>query len=133
MHCGYPILPFKSHIKFHSEVKSCIASGAICKQLSHFSQQLLLLAQLQQDTKGNIMDIFLYSPLVDLVLVIFNFDIFWFSFFHFLYFQSCNFFFFSLVAFFGICVMFPLVVNSLSIIGYTLGGSQCLESISFKL
>ena len=38
-----------------------IASRARYKQFSRFSEQLGLLTQLQQDTKGNIMDIFLLS------------------------------------------------------------------------
>ena len=55
-------LLFQSHIKFHLEEKHVIASRARYKQLSHFQELLGLLTQLQQDTKGNIMDIFLLLP-----------------------------------------------------------------------
>ena len=57
-------------------------------------------------------------------------------FFFLLHFSGCIFkfsFSFSCDASLGIRVIFPLVISSLSIIGYTVGWSQCLESISLNL
>ena len=51
----------QSHIKFNLEENHVIASRANYKQFSRFQGQLGLLTQLQQDTKGNIMDIFLLA------------------------------------------------------------------------
>ena len=95
----------------------------------------MLLTQLQQDTKGNIMDIILLLPscgwCVNHVL-----SYFYSSFSSFFNFSDYNFqfsFSFSWVASLGIRVILHLVINNLSIIGYTVGWSQCLESISLKL
>ena len=61
---------------------------------------------------------------------------FYSSFSFFFKFSGCNFkfsFSFSWVAPLGIRVILPLVINNFNIIGYTVGWSQCLESISLKL
>ena len=60
-----------------------------------------------------------------LFLSFFLFNFFW------LHFKSS--FSFPYVASLGIKAIFPLVISSLSIIRYTVGWSQCLESISLKL
>ena len=80
------------------------------------------LTQLQQDTKGNIMDIFLLLPCcgwcVNHFFLIFSSFFFCFS--------GCNFKFsysFSWVASLGIRIILPLVINNFNIIGYTVGWS----------
>ena len=81
------------------------------------------------------MDIFCYSSLVVGVVFIF-FLIFILLFLSFSIFMVVilNFLFsFSWVASLGIMVILPLVINSFNIIGYTVGLSQRLESISLKL
>ena len=77
----------------------------------------MLLTQLQQDTKGNIMDIFLLLPscgwCVNHVLSYFS------SYFSFFFnFSGCNFnFSFSWVASLGIRVILLLVINDLVSLG----------------
>ena len=91
--------------------------------------------QLQQDTNGNIMDIFLLLPSCGWCVNHFL-SYFYSSFSFFFNFSGCHFkfsFSFSWVASLGIRVILPLAINNFSIIGYTVGWSQCLESISLKL
>ena len=123
---------FQSHIKFHSEVKSCRARY---KQFSRFEELRGLLTRLQQDTKGNIMDIFLLLPSCGLCVNHFH-SYFYSSLSFFFNFSGCNFkfsFSFSWVASLGNRVILPLVINNFNIIGYTVRWSQCLERISLKL
>ena len=78
------------------------------------------------------MDIFLLLTLLVGVLIIFFLELFLFLFlFHFFWLDFKI--FISCVASLGIKVIFPLIISSLSIIEYTIGWSQCLESISLKL
>ena len=81
------------------------------------------------------MDIFLLLPSCGWCVNSFYF-IFLFSFSFFFSFSRCGFkisFSFSWVASLGIRVMLPLVIHNFNIIGYTVGWSQCLDSISLKL
>ena len=81
------------------------------------------------------MDIFLLLPSCGWCVNSFYF-IFLFSFSLFSSFAGCGFkisFSFSWVASHRIRVILALVINSFNIIGYTVGWSQCLDSISLKL
>ena len=81
------------------------------------------------------MDTFLLLPSCGWGVNSFYF-IFLFSFSMFSKFSGCGFkisFTFSWVASHHIKVILPLVVNNFNIIGYTVGWSQCLDSISLKL
>ena len=84
---------------------------------------------------ANMMDIFLLLPSCGWCVTPFYF-IFLFSFSFLFTFSGCGFeisFSFSLVASLRIMVILPLVISNLNIIGYTVGWSQCLDSISLKL
>ena len=109
-------MPFESK-------KHAITSRATYKQLSHFYHLLRLLTQLQLDTKGKIMDIFLLLP--SCVWCVNHFHCYYFPDFLSFYFHSFQFSIFlflsSSFSFFGVSVIFPLVISRLSIIGYTLG------------
>ena len=83
------------------------------------------------------MDIFLLLPSCGwCVNQFYSLFYFYFISFSFLFnFSGCNYkisFSFSWVASLGIRVILPLVINIFNIIGYTVGWSQCLETISLK-
>ena len=81
------------------------------------------------------MDIFLLLPSCGWCVNPFYF-IFLFSFSLVFNFSGCGFrisFSFSWVASLHIRVILPLVISSFNIIGYTVGWSQCLDSMLLKL
>ena len=122
-------------IQFRSKVNQLLLELDTSSSVA-FKKLLGLLTQQQQDTKGNIMDIFLLLPSCRWCVNSFLFHIFLFSFPFFFSISGCGFkisFSFSWVASLGIMVMLPLVISSFNIIGYTVGWSQCLDSISLKL
>ena len=103
-----------------------ITPRAKYKQISHFEE--LLVTQLQQDTKENVMYIFLLLPSCGWSVNHFL-SYFYSSFSIFFNFSGCNFeipFSFSCVASLGIMVILPLIINNFSIIGYTVGSFSFL-------